>query len=104
MPSTKLQAGSPMARAIVSLVVFFPTLVNMVIGLRSAPVATRDLIRSFGGSRLDIIGQIDLRYSLPAFFASARIAVPSALGGAMLAEWLATARGLGNLLIAASTD
>lgn len=97
-------AGVVGVTVIVGLVVFFPTLVNMVIGLRSAPVATRELIRSFGGSRLDTIGRVDLRYGLPAFFASARIAIPSALGGATLAEWLATGRGLGNLLTTASTD
>jgi sulfonate transport system permease protein len=97
-------AGLEGVTVIVGLVVFFPTLVNVVVGLSSAPQATREVVRSFGGSKLDMIGRVDLRYALPSFFASARIAIPSALGGATLAEWLATGRGLGNLLVVSSAD
>ena len=43
--------------------------------------------------------KVRLPYALPAFFASARIAAPAAIGGATLAEWLATGTGLGNLLV-----
>ena len=38
-------------------------------------------------------------YALPALFAAARIAAPAAIGGATLAEWLATGSGAGNLLV-----
>lgn len=89
---------------LVGLVVFFPTLVNVVVGLRSAPSAGIDLIKGLGGSHLDFVLRVQLRYALPAFFASSRIAIPAALGGATLAEWLATGRGLGNLLVISSTD
>jgi ABC-type nitrate/sulfonate/bicarbonate transport system permease component len=37
--------------------------------------------------------------SLPSLFASARVGVPSALIGAMLAEWLATGKGLGYAML-----
>jgi ABC-type nitrate/sulfonate/bicarbonate transport system permease component len=89
---------------LVGLVVFFPTLVNVVVGLRSAPSAGIDLIKGLGGSNLDFVLRVQLRYALPAFFASSRIAIPAALGGATLAEWLATGRGLGNLLVISSAD
>lgn len=36
--------------------------------------------------------------ALPAIFASARISVPSALVGALVAEWLATGRGIGGAI------
>jgi sulfonate transport system permease protein len=36
--------------------------------------------------------------SLPYLFAALRLAVPRALLGVMIAEWLATGTGLGNLL------
>lgn len=36
--------------------------------------------------------------SLPYLFAAMRLAVPRALLGVMIAEWLATGKGLGNLL------
>ena len=40
-------------------------------------------------------------YALLAFFASARIAGPATIGGATLAEWLATGQGLGSVLFIA---
>jgi sulfonate transport system permease protein len=85
--------------AVVSIVVFFPTLVNVAVGLRSAPALACDLIRVSGGSPLMVMRKVRLPYALPAFFASARIAAPAAIGGATLAEWLATGTGLGNVLV-----
>ncbi|RZU76023.1 ABC-type nitrate/sulfonate/bicarbonate transport system permease component [Micromonospora kangleipakensis] len=84
---------------VVALVVFFPTLVNLSVGLRAAPLPVCELISSLGGSRFHMVTKVRLQYALPALFASARIAVPAALGGATLAEWLATGDGLGNLLV-----
>jgi sulfonate transport system permease protein len=37
-------------------------------------------------------------------FSSARIAAPGALTGAVLAEWLSTGKGLGYLMLEASTE
>lgn len=87
--------------AVVSIVVFFPTLVNVAVGLRSAPALACDVVRAAGGSPLMVMRKVRLPYALPAFFASARIAAPAAIGGATLAEWLATGSGLGNVLVVA---
>jgi sulfonate transport system permease protein len=86
---------------IVGLVTFFPTLVYLIAGLRSAPERACEIVSSFGGSRLTVARKVRLLYALPALFAAARIAVPSALGGATLAEWLSTGSGMGNLLVLA---
>jgi ABC-type nitrate/sulfonate/bicarbonate transport system permease component len=85
--------------AVVSIVVFFPTLVNVAVGLRAAPALACDLVRASGGTPLMVMRKVRLPYALPAFFASARIAAPAAIGGATLAEWLATGAGLGNVLV-----
>ncbi len=87
--------------AVVSIVVFFPTLVNVAVGLRAAPALACDVVRASGGSPLMVVRKVRLPYALPAFFASARIAAPAAIGGATLAEWLATGTGLGNVLVVA---
>lgn len=84
---------------VVGLVAFFPTLVNVTIGLRSTPRQACDLVTSLGGNRWTVMGRVQILYALPAIFASARIAIPAALGGATLAEWLATGKGLGSLLV-----
>jgi ABC-type nitrate/sulfonate/bicarbonate transport system permease component len=84
---------------VVGLVTFFPTLVLVTSGLRSAPAQACDVIVSFGGSRFAAMRKVQVPYALPALFGAARIAAPAAIGGATLAEWLATGSGAGNLLV-----
>ncbi|WP_084076887.1 ABC transporter permease [Demequina sp. NBRC 110057] len=84
---------------IVSLVTFFPTLVTVAAALRSAPVIACDVVRSMGGGDAVVTRKVRMLYALPAVFASARIAVPGAIAGATLAEWLATGEGLGSMLV-----
>lgn len=80
---------------IAGLVVFFPSLVTMCFGLRSASRQATELCRVYGAGRWTVARKVMLPSSLPAFFASARISVPGAIVGAMIAEWLSTGRGLG---------
>jgi ABC-type nitrate/sulfonate/bicarbonate transport system permease component len=89
---------------VVGVVVFFPTLVNLIIGMRTAPEQAIDMVASYGGSTSTSIRKVQFPYALPALFASARIAVPAAIAGATLAEWLATGRGLGNLIVVSYAD
>ena len=78
-----------------ALIVFFPTLVNMVLGLRSAPRWSADLVRVHGGGSLAVLRKVGLPSALPALFTSMRLSAPAALVGALLAEWLATGNGIG---------
>lgn len=80
---------------IAGLVVFFPSLVTICFGLRSASRQATELCQVYGAGRWMIARKVMLPSSLPAFFASARISVPGAIVGAMIAEWLSTGRGLG---------
>ncbi len=85
-----------MATTVISgIVVFFPALVTMTFGLRSASRQSADLVRAYGGGTWTVARKVMLPSALPALFASARIAVPGAVIGAMLAEWLATGQGMG---------
>jgi ABC-type nitrate/sulfonate/bicarbonate transport system permease component len=96
--------GAVGVSVVVGIVVFFPTLVNVIVGMRTAPEQAVDMISSFGGSTTTAIRKVRFLYALPALFASARIAVPAAIAGATLAEWLATGRGLGNLIVVSYTN
>jgi ABC-type nitrate/sulfonate/bicarbonate transport system permease component len=87
--------GLAATTVIAGIVVFFPALVTMTFGLRSASRQSADLVRAYGGGTWTVARKVMLPSSLPALFASARIAVPGAVVGAMLAEWLATGEGLG---------
>ncbi len=80
---------------IAGIIVFFPSLVNLVFGLRSGPSAAADLVLAYGGGAATVLRKVALPSALPALFVSARIAVPGAVIGALLAEWLATGEGLG---------
>jgi ABC-type nitrate/sulfonate/bicarbonate transport system permease component len=82
--------------AIGGIVVFFPALVNIVLGLRSASPQSLDLVRVAGGSSWMALRKVAIPTALPHFFAALRISVPGAMTGAMLAEWLATGQGLGG--------
>jgi ABC-type nitrate/sulfonate/bicarbonate transport system permease component len=81
------------------LIVFFPALVNLVLGLRSAAPEAADLIRAYGGTTWTTMRKVMIPTALPAFFASARISAPGSLIGALLAEWLATGKGLGYQML-----
>jgi len=84
---------------IAGIVTFFPTLVNVVFGLRSPPQISLDLLLAYGGGQPSLLRKVRLPYALPALFASARIAAPGALLGAVVAEWLATGQGLGYQML-----
>lgn len=88
---------------IAGIVTFFPTLVNVTLALRATPQASIDLCQAYGGSRMTTLRKVQLPSALPAVFASLRIAAPLALIGALLAEWLATGKGLGYLMLQSTT-
>ncbi|MEV0346587.1 ABC transporter permease subunit [Nonomuraea sp. NPDC050680] len=80
---------------IVGIVVFFPALVNVAFGLRSASPQATDLIMAYGGGRLTVLRKVAVPTAMPSVFASARISVPASIIGALIAEWLATGQGIG---------
>lgn len=84
--------------AIGAIVVLFPALVNIALGLRSASPMALDLVRVNGGSEVTALLMVRLPSALPNLLASVRISVPGAIVGAMLAEWLSGFTGLGGIL------
>jgi ABC-type nitrate/sulfonate/bicarbonate transport system permease component len=98
-----LGRGIVSVTAIAGIVTFFPTLVNVVNGLRSAPHESVLLMRAYNASVWTTLLKVRLPSALPSLFSSARIAAPGAMLGAVLAEWLSTGQGLGFLMLEAST-
>ncbi len=84
---------------ICGIVVFFPALVNIVSGLRSASPQAADLIHAYGGSTWTAMRKVMIPSALPSFFTAARISAPAAIVGALLAEWLATGKGIGYQML-----
>ena len=93
-----LGRGTAVTLAITVSVTFFPAYVTMAQGLQLVPRAAFDLTRAYGASWLQELYMVAIPSALPYVFAATRLAVPRALLGVMIAEWLATGVGLGNLL------
>jgi len=85
-------------------IAFFPILVNVVTGLSTIDPDLADLFRSFGGRKRQIFWKVGLPGSLPYFFASLRVAGPSALVGVVIAEMLAASNGLGYVMLLAGSN
>ena len=93
-----LGRGVAVTLAVTMSVTFFPAFVTIAQGLQLVPRAGFELVRAYGAGNWRALRLVALPMSLPFLFAAARLAVPRALLGVMIAEWLATGRGLGNLL------
>ena len=79
-------------------VTFFPAFVTLAQGLALVPRSAEELPRAYGATRWAELRMVTIPASLPYLFVATRLTVPRALLGVMIAEWLATGKGLGNLL------
>lgn len=89
---------------IVTLVAFFPIVVNSVVGLRSASPQMLHLARSMGASQLQIFWRFRLPQALPNIFAGMKMATVLAVIGAVVAEFVGADSGLGYLIMVAGAD
>lgn len=85
---------------VTGLVVFFPMLVNSLAGLRDVDGRALDVMTTLHASRWEIFRHLRLPGSMPYFFAGLRIALPLAIVGAAVAEFVAAGQqaGLGSLV------
>ena len=89
--------GTTMSVAVIgTIVVLFPALASMMFGLSRASRQSLDLVHVYGGGKLTALRKVAIPGALPSFFAAARVSVPGAVTGALLAEWLSTGKGIGG--------
>jgi NitT/TauT family transport system permease protein len=81
-----------------ALIVFFPILVNTVVGLRSVPEELRDLMRSLQATRWQTFALLEAPSALPVFLGGLRIGATLAVIGAVVGEFVGADRGLGFLI------
>lgn len=93
-----LGRGTALTLWVTISVTFFPAFVTIAQGMSMVPRAALDVPRAYGASRWQQLSLVTIPASLPYLFAATRLAAPRALLGVMIAEWLATGKGLGNLL------
>ncbi|MDO4870069.1 MAG: ABC transporter permease [Bacillota bacterium] len=80
---------------LIVLITFFPIVIGVLDGFRSADKDAINLLRAMGASRWQIFRHIKFPSALPNFFSGLRITVAYAVVGAVLAEWLGGFAGLG---------
>ena len=83
---------------ICALIVFFPVLVNTVVGLRAVPENLRDLMRSLQANRFQMLRYLEVPAALPVFLGGLRIGATLAVIGAVVGEFVGSDRGLGFLI------
>jgi NitT/TauT family transport system permease protein len=84
------------------LISFFPIVVNVATGLATVEPELEDVLRSLGARKHEIFLKVGLPASMPYFFASLKVAVTLAFVGSVISETVASNRGIGYLMIAAS--
>ncbi len=93
-----LGRGATGTITIVAVMIFFPTLVACLNGLRQTPGQVLDVFATYAASPWVRLRHAQVPAMLPAFFAAARMAVPAAALAATVTEWLATGIGMGSLM------
>lgn len=83
---------------ICALTVFFPVLVNTIVGVRAVPDHLRDLMRSMHATPLQMIRYLEIPAALPIFLGGLRIGATLSVIGAVVGEFVGADRGLGFLV------
>lgn len=81
-----------------ALIVFFPILVNTIVGVRSVERDLHDLMRALEASRWQTVWLLEMPAALPVFLGGLKVGATLAVIGAVVGEFVASDRGLGYLL------
>jgi NitT/TauT family transport system permease protein len=78
--------------------------VNVATGLATTEPELEDVMRTLRASKLDILRNVGLPRTMPYFFASLKVAVTLAFVGTVISETVASNRGIGNVMMIASSN
>lgn len=81
-----------------ALTIFFPMLVNTIIGVRSVDPDLVDLMRSLRATRWQTFSKLEVPAALPVLLGGLKVSVTLSVIGAVVGEFVAADRGLGFLI------
>ncbi len=81
-----------------ALIVFFPILVNTIVGIRSVDAGLKTLMRSLHANRWQTFVMLEVPASLPVLLGGLKIGVTLSVIGAVVGEFVGADRGLGYLI------
>ncbi len=80
------------------LVVFFPVLVNTIVGIRSVDEGLETLMRSLRANRWQTFAILEIPAAMPVLLGGLKIGVTLSVIGAVVGEFVGADRGLGYLI------
>ncbi|MBW2623723.1 MAG: ABC transporter permease [Deltaproteobacteria bacterium] len=83
---------------ICALVVFFPILINTIVGIRSVDLGLKTLMQSLRASRWQTFVKLEVPAALPVLLGGLKIGVTLSVIGAVVGEFVGADRGLGYLI------
>ncbi|MBN1202115.1 MAG: ABC transporter permease [Anaerolineae bacterium] len=83
---------------ICALLVFFPMLVNTVLGVRNIPPELRDLMASLEATPLQTFWHLELPAALPIVLGGLKVSATLSVIGAVVGEFVSASEGLGYLI------
>jgi NitT/TauT family transport system permease protein len=83
---------------ICALIVFFPILVNTVVGVRSVPRELYELMRTLRASRRQVFLKLEVPAAMPVLLGGLKIGATLSVIGAVVGEFVGADQGLGFLI------
>lgn len=81
-----------------ALIVFFPILVNTLVGIRNIPRDMLEVAQVYGASRWQTIRMVEFPLALPVLLGGVRLGLTLSVTGAVVAELIGADTGLGVLI------
>jgi len=97
-------AGTVPAILTAMIICIFPIVVNVATGIATVEPELEDVMKTLKASKLDILWNVSLPRAMPYFFASLKVAIALAFVGSVVAETVASNRGIGNMMMIASSS
>jgi NitT/TauT family transport system permease protein len=97
-------AGTVPAVLTAMIICIFPIVVNVATGIATVEPELEDVMKTLKASKLDILWNVGLPRAMPYFFASLKVSITLAFVGSVVAETVASNRGIGNMMMIASAS
>jgi NitT/TauT family transport system permease protein len=81
-----------------ALIVFFPTLMNTIVGVRSVPHSLVDLMRSLNATPAQMLLKLEVPAAAPVLIGGLKVSATLAVIGAVVGEFVSAKAGLGFLI------
>ncbi len=94
-----VQDDLPRKVVIVALIVFFPILVNTIVGVRSIDRSMLEVARMSGANLLQTIYYVEMPLALRPLLGGVRLGLMLSITGAVVGEFVSSGSGLGFLLM-----